>query len=413
MTISAATQTPPCKDLQKLVQTSELTKSKMLATRYDMQRELRSAVIAHNIKGNSHRACSCTVKSLNHFHKSGNFDDVGIKVTKEGASIQSVMHCNNGFYCPICAPSVLGEKSDEIKRVIEGALEKGMHCVMLTQTMSHKKTDKLQSLIDVLLAASKTVKSGSYRNKMKKQYGFFSSIRSLENTFSQKNGWHPHLHELYFFDRALTPADLFELKKDMSARYQQALEKKGYSANYLRGLNFSYVVKVEGEEKVRNTLDAVDYDANAKIQSSKNAALYVSKLDKELTFEFMKKARSNDSLSIFGLLEALIKEKDPKQKNIMQSRVNDFVCAVGGRARIYIPKALKEIAIDEPEKEDSETDESKNTTILRFTDRQYYTLVNMGILGRIMCVAAECPHDDLSELVIELNRYIEYEPRYI
>jgi hypothetical protein len=63
------------------------------------------------------------------------------------------------------------------------------------------------SLPDILAAEQRAHKALSRNRQLaefKREVANYTYIRALEVKFSYANGWHPHLHELLFFDRPLT-----------------------------------------------------------------------------------------------------------------------------------------------------------------------------------------------------------------
>lgn len=68
---------------------------------------------------------------------------------------------------------------------------------MVSFTFPHSKNDDLKTLLKNLSLASKKFKGRSaYSKHLRSYYGIKGTIRSLETTYSNANGWHPHLHEL-------------------------------------------------------------------------------------------------------------------------------------------------------------------------------------------------------------------------
>ena len=70
--------------------------------------------------------------------------------------------------------------------------------MMITLTFPHQRTDDLADLLDKQRAALEMLREGNSWTKIKKRWGYKGLIRALEMTHSERNGWHPHTHELWF-----------------------------------------------------------------------------------------------------------------------------------------------------------------------------------------------------------------------
>jgi hypothetical protein len=114
-------------------------------------------------------------------------------------------------------------------------------------------------------------KSYDYR-LYKKEVGYTGTIRALEVTWGQSNGWHPHTHEIVFADNKVS---FHSIKKRLFPAWVAACKKAGLAApSFKRGID------VRGGEKAGN---------------------YINKFGAELTKTHFKKAKG-DRYSPFDLL---------------------------------------------------------------------------------------------------------------
>jgi hypothetical protein len=112
----------------------------------------------------------------------------------------------------------------------------GCRHILVTFTLQHKVGDPLPRLLSALLGALRTVKGGSAWRDFARRVGGLGSVRSLEVTYGA-NGWHPHLHELAFFEGAV---DLREIVGFLRSRWLAALSASGFTAGWLHGLDVRF-----------------------------------------------------------------------------------------------------------------------------------------------------------------------------
>ncbi len=108
---------------------------------------------------------------------------------------RNLVVCGRVWTCPVCASRISEERRREL------SLAAGMNDLspmMVTFTLRHKREDRLDRVLSALLEAVRAFKSGRYWQRIKKEYGVAGSVRSLEVTYSDENGWHPHCHMLLF-----------------------------------------------------------------------------------------------------------------------------------------------------------------------------------------------------------------------
>jgi hypothetical protein len=107
----------------------------------------------------------------------------------------------------------------------------GCRHIPVTFTLQHKVGDPLPRLLSALLGALRTVKGGFAWRDFTRRVGGLGSVRSLEVTYGA-NGWHPHLHELAFFEGAV---GLREIVGFLRSRWLAALNASGLTAGWLHG----------------------------------------------------------------------------------------------------------------------------------------------------------------------------------
>lgn len=132
------------------------------------------------------------------------------------------VHTCKSPLCPLCAPKWQRTRSDEISRAID-AWELGPDGVFfVTLTMRHNRRMRLSLQHRLLTAAFGSLWGGNAGAKASlKLGGKPESIRAHDRTWSERRGWHPHIHALLFTNNAeLGTTELAEL---LDVRWPQVL----------------------------------------------------------------------------------------------------------------------------------------------------------------------------------------------
>lgn len=143
----------------------------------------------------------------------GREDRVGIRRRPEGsASASGLYYCGCVWSCPVCSWHVARERGKELQRVYEhlagGAGVQGprLSAYFATLTVRHSPGMPLERTRSAVADAWRKIRQTRGWREWKGRLGYFGDVRALEVTHG-KNGWHPHLH-LVFFTFAPLPADL-------------------------------------------------------------------------------------------------------------------------------------------------------------------------------------------------------------
>lgn len=166
-------------------------------------------------------------------------------------SFGNLVTCGSIWHCPVCAAKISEGRRAELSAAI--AVSAYNH-VLVTYTLRHKLGDPLDRLVSALLDALRAFRSGAAWQAFKGRVGWLGSVRSLEVTYSAANGWHPHLHELAFFDDAVDVGSFLDF---LRTRWLKVLQANGFTASYLAGLDArfaksdiaDYIAKVGSEPR--------------------------------------------------------------------------------------------------------------------------------------------------------------------
>ena len=112
----------------------------------------------------------------------------------------------------------------------------GGSLVMVTITLQHNKGDELKSLLSALKDSWRRLKSGRAWLRTRERYGLEHYVSSTEVTYGS-NGWHPHIHALFFSTLPEPEFDVVGFKAELNTRYGALLAAHGKYASNFYGLD--------------------------------------------------------------------------------------------------------------------------------------------------------------------------------
>lgn len=143
------------------------------------------------------------------------------------ATTRGLIVCGSVWLCPVCSAHIRFVRSLEIAEACRRHLEAGGGLLFWTATLRHHGGEALAPLLDGLLSAHGGVIRGAPWKRQAERYGILGRIRSTEVTWGQVNGWHPHLHAVWFTERPLTVAENDQLGAWLSERWQAMVARRG------------------------------------------------------------------------------------------------------------------------------------------------------------------------------------------
>lgn len=115
---------------------------------------------------------------------------------KRRGHIRGLMKCASVWCCPVCAARITEQRRDELQQAIANHRDQYVP-IMVTYTLSHYKSSKLQDTLATLLESYRRLRSGRWWQGFKESNHLAGSVRATEITYTD-NGWHPHFHEILF-----------------------------------------------------------------------------------------------------------------------------------------------------------------------------------------------------------------------
>jgi hypothetical protein len=150
--------------------------------------------------------------------------DVGGQLT---AHVSGIARCGSPWACPVCSPVVRERRAVEIDPALSGHLDVGGGAEFTTFTLQHHVGDSLASRLDVVSQSQRLVLTGEPWRRRKHRLGFLGGIKAVEVTYSERNGWHPHSHAVWLFERPLSAVERIELRAWLLGRWRSIAARRG------------------------------------------------------------------------------------------------------------------------------------------------------------------------------------------
>lgn len=253
--------------------------------------------------------CSC----CKHRNGSGKAISVKYDSSKKKASFANLFRCNSVWLCPVCGKRVSEVRRDELLTVSEKwqagdyftyasrydnqidmndpNFIKKNSIFLVTFTVRHKRSDSLNDVLSALKHGFHSLSRNTPGRRLFAKYGIAHNVKSLEVTYGNANGWHPHYHCLFYSFFTLTEDQMKAFRDELAVLWQKTFkdEWQPFKPNLTNGVDVAdgsyastYINKF-GEEIPCRRLG--------------------EKVDLEMTKSHMKKAKEKDRFTPFQMLE--------------------------------------------------------------------------------------------------------------
>ncbi|ATA90915.1 hypothetical protein CGC56_01250 [Capnocytophaga canimorsus] len=116
-----------------------------------------------------------------------------------------LMKCGSVWRCPVCSFKItqrrqleVFELSNKWLNLHEKTTGKKGRLSFITLTLRHSKSDLLEVLLKRLSEEFRKFQKTSVYKRIEEENNIRGFVKTLEIKYSFENGWHPHLHLLYF-----------------------------------------------------------------------------------------------------------------------------------------------------------------------------------------------------------------------
>ena len=247
-----------------------------------LQKAARRFLDLHDSQNTYHRFNAC----LSLMRK----ESISLRVSNETGQpyISGLCVCGYRWPCPICVFKISNGRRDLLSKALKLWTASGGVAYMVTYTLRHHSSDDFSSLHGGMREAHKKFKSGNPWKKIAAKHGIKGTAHSVEVTYSDDNGYHPHIHELYFCDKDSLERDYPRLLK----RWKKKVREEGLKSVNEHGLR----------------VDTVFNEEDISIYIMKHGGQY--DIAFEMTGRDYKKARKKEGASLAQLLTDYAMEED-------------------------------------------------------------------------------------------------------
>ena len=277
--------------------------------------ERKAAAVA--VLGKRHRIAACHTNPIKNATSVDVWAKQGVALPGHFVGLQT---CALPWLCAVCAPKIAERRSTEIEYAMTVCKAQGGQVLMPTFTIPHGRKDALVDTLDLIKKALRSMGQSRRYRELQDRLCVEGRIIATEITHGEANGWHPHFHELWFFERA--GVDLVALESELFTMWRAACLKFG--------------------------LGSPSRKHGVVVQDGSRAAQYVSKMgNKEWTLaDEISKASSKGgrkgSRSAWELLDCMIDpEATPQHQKRAEGLFREYAEATKGRRQLVWSPGLK------------------------------------------------------------------------
>ena len=269
--------------------------------------------------------------------------------------------CGSVWVCPVCAARIGARRAQDVAAAAPNWIAKGGRVLMLTLTLQHHAGRQLGELNQAMNAAYRQMRQGKSWVSFVQRYKLAGSITAREYTHGG-NGWHPHLHVLFFLESAPGDGELAAMEQFLAKRWRSALAKRGETADLEHGTDLRPADKSAG-----------DYVAKLSATWSVGA---------ELAGASSKEGRRGSSTPAQLLDRAMHRDEAAGALFV------EYAHATYGKNWITWSRGLRELCgLDQEEASDqelAEEHEAGGLVLLVLTHEQWYWVVGNALRGELL-----------------------------
>ena len=290
--------------------------------------------------------------------------------------------CHSCWSCPHCAPVAMAKRGADIACAIDALAKQGQYAFMLTFTLPHIGKMSINESYTILLdtwraftnpsrrekqyilkgdseagsAGEKRVYklSGSPLQAFKSRFDIKHFVRVYEFTYGKENGWHPHIHALFWTDKK-NFAHLLEYRDMLISFWWYCARKsalKYWNKTKPNRDNVAYVDSFYADWRKyprtghRSVYFSVDEKGNVIVQKS---SYYIAGWSGDNELTGVKTARAEGHFSPFQLLEKAYLAKKNGDLSTLHDLMWEFLeyaKVTWNRRRFALSKGLNQIIAD-------------------------------------------------------------------
>lgn len=240
--------------------------------------------------------------------------------------------CKMVWRCPSCSYKLLKARAKEIYQLASAHQNTKHQLGFVTLTVKHKKFDKLKTNNDRIIELFRKFQNHTYFQQLKKNQ-LLGQIKAFEHTYTEKNGWHPHLHIIFFW-KTKSENEVNELQKEIIKKWAKytggSINAQNQKPVYSLGEISDYVTKWDSVQELTNTQNKegkgiTPFQMLGKIT---NKELLFKEIDlkkstqklKSLWLEYVEATKGNRRITISPKLNELYKIQSETDEQILDKK---------------------------------------------------------------------------------------------
>jgi hypothetical protein len=332
---------------------------------------------------------------------------VHVRVTGEGeqrrAGFSGLMTCGSTWACPACAEKVQAERQSELVRALEAAARRGWVVGFHTFTVRHSRTMPLKAVWGAVSKAWRSSTSGAGRRWAGScdDHGVQGYLRLVEVTHG-RNGWHVHVHVLFFYDPVaasltMRPLDLVQsFGSEMAERWRGSLASTPFQPSRRRSADHRLVTT---KQQLPDYFTKGLYDVK-----SREGAAY------DVTGSFSKEARNGNRTPFAILSDAVragsgeVRSSDSARSLASRRRRGSRDAALWaeweqvsrGKRQLLWSNGMRALLLPDPERTDEEiaaANDLDGRTVLSLDAAGWRRLVKARALADVLDAAERDDND--------------------
>lgn len=153
---------------------------------------------------------------------------VHIAQSNEGqARYQGVILCHSLWMCPVCSDRIARKRAANLADLLARWAHANGGLCFQTLTIPHSIENNLKETVSAVTRGFRGVLSGRAWHQVEADFGIAGHVRVLEVTVGP-NGWHPHVHILFFTKKSLTSRQLSNFQQRIYSRFSRTIQNRGF-----------------------------------------------------------------------------------------------------------------------------------------------------------------------------------------
>lgn len=158
----------------------------------------------------------------------GGADAVAVRSREDGSTYyDGIQTCGSIWACPVCSAKIRQRRAKELEAGLLRHLDGGGGVAVQVLTLPHDAGDTLEATFDTVANGWRRVQSGRAWQRLKEELGIVGTFRATEVTHGP-NGWHPHVHVLFFLSSPPTAPTRARLESHVYAKWSGYVEGRGF-----------------------------------------------------------------------------------------------------------------------------------------------------------------------------------------